>query len=122
MLKSKLFVWFALTAAAALPGASSLAAQQRYYGQPTYQERADLRSDYRDLSHDWERVNRLRADLARDEWRLREALRYGRRWEAERISRDIARDRRLLDAQLRDIRRDRNDINRDRRYLGYGYR
>ena len=112
---SKLFVWLGLAAAAALPGASTLAAQDRY----AYQQRQDLRSDYRDLSHDYDRVARLRADIQRDQWRLNEALRYGRRWEAERISRDLARDRRLLEEQWRDIRHDRNDIYRDRRGVGY---
>jgi hypothetical protein len=124
MLKSKLFVWLALTAAAALPGAASLAAQERYYGPDAYGARADLHADYRDVSHDWDRVARLRADLARDERRREEAIWRGHYREAERISRDIARDRARLAAQYRDIRHDRNDISRDRRNLsnGYGYR
>ena len=94
----KSFAWLALAAGIALTGASSA------YGQ----------GYYRDLRHDQERVERLRADIARDQWRLNEALRSGRRWEAERISRDLARDQRALDAQLRDIRRDR--------HYAWGYR
>lgn len=98
---SKWFVWLALAAAVALPGASTLSAQDRY-GRDYYRERADLRSDYRD-------VNRLRADIERDQWRLNEALRCGRRGEAARIARDLDRDRARLRAQYRDIYRDRRD-------------
>ncbi|HEV3198860.1 MAG TPA: hypothetical protein VGZ73_13170 [Bryobacteraceae bacterium] len=117
---SKWLIWFALAAAIALPGASPLAAQD--YGRDIYRDRADLRSDYRDLAHDYSRANRLRADIARDQWRLNEALRCGRNWEAQRIARDIDRDRRALGWQRRDIRRDQYDVYRDRRDLRRDYR
>jgi hypothetical protein len=80
-----------------------------------------LRSDYRDLAHDYDRVNRLRSDIARDQWRLNEALRCGRNWQAAQIARDIDRDRRVLEYQRRDIRRDEHDVYRDRRDLHHDY-
>jgi hypothetical protein len=116
----KLFVWLALAAGVALPGASTLSAQEPY-GRDTYQDRRDLRNDRRDLSNDYARVNRLRADLDRDQGKLNEAVRCGRRWEAEQIRRDMARDRAALDAQLRDIHRDRVDMSHDRRDLQRDY-
>lgn len=91
---SKWFVWLALAGGVALPGASTLSAQER-----------------RDLRHDYANADRLRADLTRDQWRYNEAVRCGRPWEAQRISRDMARDRQALDYQLRDIRHDR--VRRD---------
>jgi hypothetical protein len=118
---SKWFLWLALAVGVALPGASTLAAQDGY-GRDIYRDRADLRGDYRDLSHDYDRVNRLRADIARDQSRLNEALRCGRNWEARRIARDIERDRRALGWQVRDIRRDQSDVYRDRRDLRRDYR
>ncbi|MBZ5618569.1 MAG: hypothetical protein LAQ69_07585 [Acidobacteriia bacterium] len=118
---SKWFVWLALAAAVALPGASTLAAQDGY-GRDVYRDRADLRGDYRDLAHDYGNVNRLRADIARDQWRLNEALRCGRNREAAQIARDIDRDRSRLGSQWRDIRRDQHDTYRDRRDLGRDYR
>jgi hypothetical protein len=106
---SKWFIWLALAAAVALPGASTLSAQDRYW------DHRDLRSDYRDLAHDYGNVNRLRTDIGRDQWRLNEALRCGRNWEAAQIARDIDRDRWRLNSQYRDIRRDQYDTYRDRR-------
>ena len=97
---SKWLVCLALAGGMALPGASTLSAQDRW------RDRQDLRYDYGN-------VNRLRADIARDQWRLNEAIRCGRNWEADRISRDIARDQRALDFQYRDIHRDRRDLRRD---------
>lgn len=118
---SKCLIWVTLAAAMALPGASTLAAQDGY-GRDIYRDRADLRGDYRGLAHDYDHANRLRADIARDQWRLNEALRYGRNWEAQRIVRDIDRDRRVLGSERRDIRRDRYDVYRDRRDLRHDYR
>jgi hypothetical protein len=111
---SKWLIWLALAAAMALSGASTLAAQDGY-GRDIYRDRADLRGDYRDLAHDYDHANRLRADIARDQWRLNEALRCGRNGQAAQIARDINRDRRALDWQRRDIRRDQYDVYRDRR-------
>ena len=69
---SKWFVWLALAAGMALPGATTLSAQP--YGH----------------------VDRLRADIARDQRQLNEALRCGRSREAARIARDLEHDRREL--------------------------
>jgi hypothetical protein len=71
----------------------------------------DIRNDQRDLPRDYARVERMRADLARDQWRLNQDIRYGRRRAAAADAADLASDRRALDAQIRDIRRDRRDRN-----------
>jgi hypothetical protein len=113
---SKLFVWLALAGGVALPGASTLSAQVPY-GRDAYNDRRDLRSDYRDMSHDYANADRLRGDIARDQARFNEAVRCGRPWEANAISRDIARDRQALFNQVRDIRHDRQDTYYDRRDL-----
>ncbi len=98
---------------------------------PSYRvyQRQDLHEDYRDIQHDYEQVDRLRADIARDRYQLHEALEDGDEWRASRIARDLARDQRALDALLRDIARDRGDIrhdeqelHRERGYWGYGWR
>ena len=78
-------------------------------------DRQDLREDYRDLRVDRIQVNRLRADIARDQVRLNENIRFGRDRAAAQDARDLARDQRALDALLRDIRHDRVDTYRDRR-------
>ena len=61
---------------------------------------------YRDRDFDYSRVERLRADVARDRARLDEDLRCGRRRAAAADARDLARDRRTLEALERDGRRD----------------
>ena len=68
----------------------------------------------RDLGHDYATVDRLRSDIARDRFRLDEAVRFGRHYEAERVAGDLARDERALAAQKRDIRRDEHREYRDR--------
>lgn len=78
--------------------------------------RWDIHNDRRDLRHDYSRVARMRDDIARDRVRLDEDIRCGRSWRAAEDARDLARDQRALDAQLRDIRRDRRDIGRDYYY------
>ena len=68
---------------------------------------AKAEDDYRrDLRHDYARANRLRADIARDQYRLDRDLRCGRPYAAQAQARDIARDRHALDRQMRDIRHD----------------
>ena len=87
---SKWFVWLALAAGMAIPGATTLSAQTYYpYSSHDYQY---SRRDYRYSP----RAEQLRADMARDRARLDEAVRCGRSWEAERIQRDMARDRQEL--------------------------
>jgi len=92
-------------------------------------QRQDLHEDYRDIQRDYQQVDRLRADIARDRYQLNRALEDGDEWRASRIARDLARDQRALDALLRDIARDHRDIRRDERELsgergnwGYGWR
>lgn len=80
-------------------------------------DRRDLRGDYRDVQHDYTHVDRLRADIARDQYQLDQALRYGDRHAAKRISRDLRHDQKALDHQLRDIRHDQRDIRHDQRDL-----
>jgi hypothetical protein len=93
---SKLFAWFTLAVGMAIPGASVLSAEGSYW-------------DRRDLRHDYSRVNNLRADIARDRARLNEDIRCGRDRAASQDARDLARDQRTLNAQIRDIRHDRAD-------------
>lgn len=125
-MKSKLFVWLALTAGAALPGAATLSAQD---WRSMFQNNHDVRSDYRGISNiqhgDRVKLDRMRADVARDQARLQEAIRRGRSAEAARLAADLARDQRALDAQLRDVQHDRNnghDDRRDTRDTRYAYR
>src|SRR6266436_3915246 len=80
-------------------------------------QRQDLREDYRDIQRDYEQVDRLRADIARDRYQLNQALEDGDEWRASRIARDLARDQRALDALLRDIARDHRDIRHDEQEL-----
>jgi hypothetical protein len=96
----KMFAWLALAMGiAALPAAA----------QDGYWQRRDLRSDYA-------RVDRMRADIARDRWRMNEDIRCGRGRAAAAEAADLARDQRALNGQLRDIHRDRRDLRRDYRY------
>ena len=86
-----------------------------------YYQRQDLRDDYRDLRGDYAQVARLRADIARDRYRLNQALEYGDDWQASRIAGDLARDQRSLDALLADIARDHRDIRHDEREMNRDY-
>ena len=70
--------------------------------------------DWRDMNHDYARVNRMQADVARDRARLNEDIRCGRSNAAARDAADLARDQRALAAQQREIRHDqRNAYYRD---------
>jgi len=62
---------------------------------------------WRDIRQDYARADAIRADIARDQARLNEDIRCGRREAAWRDRADINRDRARLDAQYRDIRHDR---------------
>jgi hypothetical protein len=115
------FAGLALAAGMALPGASLLSAADRDW-RDTYHDRQDMRSDYRDMRNDYRNVERLRADIARDQWKLNEDIRCGRSWAASQDARDLARDQRALAAQYRVIQRDRVDLFRDRRDLNRDYR
>jgi len=85
--------------------------------QDRYEDHRDLHNDYRDVQRDYAQVDRLRADIARDQYQLDQARRYGDRYAAKRISHDLRRDQKALNALLRDIRHDRRDIHRDQRDL-----
>jgi hypothetical protein len=100
---SKLFAWFALVVGMALPGASALSAED-FYGDWQH-----LRRDSRDIRHDYAQVDNPRSDIARDRVRLNEDIRCGRDRAASQDARDLARDQRALNAQIRDIGHDRAD-------------
>ena len=96
MRRSKLFAAVVLMGGLAASGTSAFAQDWGY---------RDART--RDLRHDAVRVDRMRDDMASDEYRLNEALRCGRYAEAARIRADMARDSYKLRNQVRDIRHDR---------------
>ena len=81
-------------------GVGTLAAQDRH---DLRYDRQDLREDYRDLGQDYARADRMRAEMARDQARLNEDIRCGRTAQARRDAQDLARDRRALGTQMRDI-------------------
>jgi len=83
---TKWFASFAIMAGMAVAGTTAASAQ-----------------DYRDLRHDYNRINRMQADIARDRVRLDEDIRCGRSAAAARDAADLARDQRALQAQRRDI-------------------
>ena len=103
----KRFGWLVLAAGMTIP-----AFAQDGYWRDTYNER-------RDLSNDYARVDRMRADIARDRAHMNEDIRCGRSRAAAADVADLARDQRALRAQFRDIHHDRRDLRRD---SWYGYR
>ena len=109
---SKLFATLTMAGCLAATGVTTVAAQDWRYG---YSPRQDMREDSRDLNRDYSRVDRMRADIARDRARLDEDIRCGLSAAALRDAADLARDQRALDAQVRDIRHDQTDLHRDYR-------
>ena len=101
---SKLFALAAMAAGMVLSTATARA-----------EDRWDAYRDRRDLRNDYARVNNLRAAIANDRYRLAEDRRCGRFRAAEQDERQLARDQRALDHQLRDIRHDRDEMYWDRR-------
>ena len=73
----------------------------------------DRYSDRQDIRRDDAAIGRLRFEIARDRRRLDEDIRAGRRREAARDADILARDERMLNARLHDVRHDRNDYWRD---------
>jgi hypothetical protein len=67
-------------------------------------------SEYRDLHGDQAAVERLRADIGRDQWRLNEDIRRGLDRAAAEDARDLARDQQRLNALLGDMRHDRHEL------------
>ena len=104
---NKAFAGLTLAAWMAFAGSTSLSAQD--WGH------REVSRDVRDLHNDSERVERLQADVARDHWRLNEDIRCRRDRAAAQDAQDLARDQRALNAQLRDIHHDREDVYRDNR-------
>lgn len=109
----KSFAHYFLAAGLALGAAAAISARDWDDG---YYRNRDLRHDYRDLHSDYAHVNAMRADIARDRARLNYDIRLGRSAAASREAADLARDRRALRAELRDIHHDRRDIYRDHLY------
>ena len=107
---TKWFASFALAAGMAVMGTTAASAQ-----------------DWRDLRHDYNRVERLRDTIARDRARLAADMRHGDRWAAARDRAMLDRHETELRLMLRETRRDRrddrgyNDRNRDNGYSN-GYR
>src|SRR5262245_46966771 len=95
---SKVCSTFALAAGMALAGASALPAADWQGG---YRE--DLRADSRELRRDAAAVDRLRAEVARDQARLNEDSRHHRWAAVERDRAELIRDQRALDAKLREV-------------------
>lgn len=110
-----------LTLAGAFAGQALLADGPGWDNRDTRNDSQDLRRDYRDLRHDYAAMDRLRADIARDQWRLDDDIRDGRRWRVEQDRRDLWRDQCRLDAFERDARADRHDIRRDNQDLRRDY-
>jgi hypothetical protein len=95
---TKWFASFALAAGMAVMGTTAASAQ-----------------DWRDLRHDYNRVDRLRDLIARDRARLAADMRYGNRWAVARDRDALERHETELRVMLRETRRDWRD---DRGYNG----
>ncbi len=80
--------------------------------------------DRRDVRFDHVSVDRMRAIIARDRFRLEQDLRAGRDRAAAEDARDLARDQRAFRAQFRDVQldgyRDEASIYGNRRDLDRG--
>ena len=94
---TKWFASFALAAGMAVMGTTAASAQ-----------------DYRDVRHDYNRVERLRDTIARDRARLAADMRYGNRWAVQRDREALDRHEAELRVMLRETRRDWRDGNFDR--------
>jgi hypothetical protein len=94
---TKWFASFALAVGMAVAGTTAASAQ-----------------DWRDTRHDYNRVDMLRAAVARDRARLDDDIRHGRRWAIAGDRAQLDRDERTLRAQTRDVRTDyRDNYRRD---------
>jgi hypothetical protein len=89
---TKWFAGLALAVGMGFTGVPALSAAQ------PYGYRQDLRSDD-------SRIDRMRAEIAADRARLNEDIRRGRQWAVRRDREELARDRRALDALLRNDNR-----------------
>ena len=119
MKNARFFAWLTLAVGIAATSASTLSAQD---WNNIHRDGQDLRSDYRDINHDHNRADQVRADIARDRARLAEDTHRGRYAAASQDRRDLARDQRLLDALVRDVRHDQFDSFRDRQDVRRDFR
>ena len=92
---TKWFASFALAAGMAVAGTSAASAQ-----------------DFRDLRHDYNRVDWLRDAVARDRARLDADYWHGNRWAVARDRAELERHEAELRAQYRDIHRDERGFYR----------
>ena len=76
-------------------------------------QRQDLRHDYRDLRGDYARVSAMRADIARDRARLNEVFVVAAKLRQQKTPPIWRATNAHSKAQLRDIRHDQRDIDRD---------
>jgi hypothetical protein len=95
---SKLFAGLALALGMALSGTILSAAEWQ---------------DSRHINRDYAKVQHLRYQIALDRQRLNEDNRCGRYRAAAEDASSLSRHQRALDAQLRDIRRDKADMYRN---------
>jgi hypothetical protein len=102
---TKWFASFALAAGMAVMGTTAASAQ-----------------DWRDLRHDYNRVDRLRDQIARDRARLAADLRRGDRRSAARNRLALERHEAELRVMLRETRRDSRDNSRGYNDRGYNNR
>ncbi len=101
---TKWFASFALAAGMAVMGTTAASAQ-----------------DWRDLRHDYNRVDRLRDMIARDRARLAADIRYGNRWAVARDREALDRHEAELHFMLRETRRDLRDNRGYNGAYGNGY-
>ena len=103
----KYFAGFTLALGMLAAGASTASAQDWRYDrpdQPQYQGQSPYYGEpyYRENRYD--RIEELQRHIARDRAELNEAIRCGRDGEAARQAADLARDQRLLQDQMREVR------------------
>ena len=111
---SRIVTTLGLAVSAMLPAAGTLSAADRV---DFYRDRQELRRDYRDLSYDNRKVQQLRAQIAREERQINQAMRNHRWSDAERGRRNLARLNLDLRRQLRILDQTRADARRDQHGL-----
>ena len=103
---TKYFAGFVLSVGMLAACASTASAQNwRYYQQPNqYQDYGQYHGNRYDRENRYDRIEELQEHIARDRAHLDEAIRCGNDDEASRQAADLARDQRLLQEQMRDVR------------------
>jgi hypothetical protein len=102
----KCFAGFALAVAMLAACASTASAQDwRYYQRPNqYQYFGQYQGNRYESENRYDRIEELQEHIARDRARLNEAIRCGNDADASRQAADLARDQRLLQEQIHDVR------------------